>query len=598
MIQEILPPQRFSIEQPYHFPGQYEPQTTGARGDISTSHESRDRWGLVNIDAGGRSANLSTMAFFIGMIQKWVCNFQDPENNFFARWFDKLLYTASSMLEGQRDSEMYQNIYGMGIGKDLTKEEIQDQNLTMRSGKVPYIDDWLENKNQESLYGEKLVPWFGELAHNAARIKPFSNGITGLFLGRELGRSIEVLLDLPARIYWRLRFYGTALHANFVMAAWNLVKFRTLSFFNNPAKTDFKKLVSDLGNKSGEYFKNKYPSDHSNLINGKTGLALYWSMLKDRMSEHWGGISKTGAKKILERKVEDKFLVPIIGEIKEEDDAEQLEKSGLLVRKKNPERTLSRGYADPNYKGDIAEQRRLSIVSFTAPIVATLGLISTVVFVPLKCVWGITGMEKFKYTVDVLASSGKSFQLFNYLFRFIIPEMQEGSGYKELESSATKENASEPLKQLYQARKMKYKNALLGLMVTAGSLFEPFGHFFKQSFIDNKFYHFLFDTLIKFNDDFFLRFFSERRKCMGLETYLRSYVGAKKEEQEGREVQHVGVNDFESVSDTLDNLRIFGAERMKNQRIYKAPKLSSWLSNLLNSVKQNLDSIRNFSLAA
>lgn len=610
-----------STNQCRYYPSEKVPQRSPGHADIDTSHESREKWALANILTGRRTKNLLNTAFLGGLVQAWFHNFQDIENNNFLRWVDKLLYTVPSVLEGERDNQMYANVYGMGIGRNLTEEEIRNPELALKLGKVPFVDDWLENKRQEKLYGERIIPKLGALAYYSARVKPLAHLLSGLVLGGNFRGIVETVMDIPARWYWRGRFFGGALHANFLTTIWDLSRLRFMSFFGSQsAKLQYQELVTKIGRDSQTYFKNKY--GESNVSNTPSSLGTYFAMLKDRMKEHSDSISVQGARKSIQRKIDEGFFAKI--------DSNQ--------RLRNPDRTIDRGFADPNdMQSDVPFQRRTSLVDFTGPISASLGLFATTIFDPLKCLWRGLGIEKGKYLIEALSASRKSFQLLNYVPRFIETELNSGKGYEMLEpriqnvllkmitkgveakqaelilrqalkSSDFKntlllnpevrqkltgeeidecfkdENVSEIMRQFYLTKKNRYYNGMLGLVVAASSIFEPIAHLFRPAFQGNRFYSFLFDSLIKFNDDFFLRFFSLRRETLGMEAYLRSFVerklGSKK---------HVEIKDLATRREKLPELQFHASQVMNGQNFLSGNEIFSRISRFADKIVSNIE---------
>ena len=533
------PYHRLRINQNRHYPSEESPLTSVSHADINTSRTSRERWGIKNLETGTRTSNLLTFAFITGVIQKWIQNFQDGDN-FLVKILNRLFLTASTVAEGERDKQMYEEIYAMGTERAWSPEEIRNQEELINSQKIIGSDDILENMREQELYGERVVAQTGLLATGAAKIKPVIAAISGLFLTSGQRNLLNTFIDIPARVYWRLRFFSSSLHANFSTTMFDLGKFSFKSLFSANGRTELKEHIKTMEENSREYFHHKYGVE--GVPDGKKGLGLYFSMLVDRLKEHKR--AKDNPEATLEEKREEGFLVKVNNE----------------ARKPNPDRTIDRGYADHKSKSDQAYQERVAIVDLTAPFCAALGLVGTLVFDPLKAMLSMFHVEKGQYLLSALASSRKSFQNLNYIFRFMKPEIDAGSSYKGLEKLVRDGEASEAIKQLYASKKRRFVNGWLGMIVAGANIFEPLGHLFHYAYEDNKLYKFLFDVLTQFNDDYFLRFFSVRRRCMGEEAFLRAYVEQKKCDSNGI---HVQIKDFEALPDTYEQISEHAKNRMQ-----------------------------------
>ena len=494
--------------------GEQVPQRSLAHGD-DLDPESKKKFGVANAETGRITKGYLDWAFAIGVVQKWFHNFQGSDN-FVLNFLNKTLASVSSTLEAKRDELIYGRVYGTGLNSNLTDEEILDQRQTL--DKLPFIDDWLENKRQKLMYGERVVPKVGKYATRAARIKPIAQFISG-FLGHQYRMAVETLLDIPARFYWRIRFFGNSLHANFATTAWDLMRLGTMSIFNQDAKNDLTGKIQELKRFSETYFEKKYEGKY--VTKDKSSLGLYFSMLKDRVSQHWSDIFN--AKKVFEEK----------------------KKKGLIKD-------------SDNYNE--GTQFYSSITDFTAPFCAGLGLLATTIFDPLKVIWGIAGFEKGKYLINALSASRKTFQLINYIPRFIIPELLDSSKihdkkeYSDENITAIKNgSATAATQELHHARSDRNTNALIGMTMAIGNIIEPIGHFFRAKFEENKFASFLFDCFTKFNDDFLVRFFSARRETRGRIAFIKALLKleGKKDTSElqysQEELQGIATNEYESM---------------------------------------------------
>ena len=501
-------------------------------------------WGRKNLEVGGRTANYEELAFGLGIIKNYFSSCFDSVENPVLGFIVRALTGGGDFLEGQRDREMYGEAYGHGVdelAKVNANELTSDQNVFNRFEKEEerYGDDYAQNKRQEALYGERIVAKFGEWATQISKIKPVAHFISGI-LGDNWRTAVQTILDFPARMWWRLRFFTKALHGNFVTSVWDLARFKFMSLFgSNAAAEKYTNKVQELGKMSGKYFENKYKVNKP----GDVGLSLYLRMLMDRMTEHWEAIWNPQA--ALERKSnsENGFL----------------ERTSEKEREVDSHKTFNNGFVDPNSENDKREQRRLALVDFTGPICAALGLIGTVVFDPLKIIWGVAGIEKGKGLINALSASRKSFSLINYIFRFIIPEMHEGAKYKELEKHMnSEEGPSEEIKEKYYARKSRYHNALLGIAVAVGNICEPLLHLKRGIIGDSKFGNFLIDTIIRFNDTFFLRFFSKRRETQGKEYDVEGLPVLSSKQEGFMDKFIVGVTGaYEKVKDAFSGKSVY-----------------------------------------
>lgn len=465
----------------------------GYSGENYKNYQNSRRWGVVNREVGQKADTCLVVSGLSGFILDYL-NFLGDSQGVILGGLKKFFTAMSSSFEGERDNLMYHNLYGMGIDKNLSKKEILNQLEAVESGKISAPDDWMENRLQQELYGEEIVAGSGELATKAARVKPVANLISSI-LPSEYKRLIDTVLDLPAKCYWRLRFFGGSLHANFVTSTWKLVKNGIGALFSESSKKALNEHISDLHSKSVDYFKD---INQSNVVDGigEPSLKLYGRMLMDRMAEHWRGIWHP-AEVIKEKK--EKGLI----------------KDGELGKHESRRQKLS------------------SITDFSAPICASLGLIGAIVFDPLSKILAISKIETGKNLINALSSSRKLFQLVNYIPRFIIPEFIAGGDAVKgkYEDAVNGEGKNDPdrevERQLYYAHKSRYNNAILGFMVAAVNIVEPFGHLIGLGNSENRFSKLMFDMITRFGDTGFLKFFTKRREAMGRESFLLSLLREK-----------------------------------------------------------------------
>ncbi len=473
-------------------------------------------WGERNARVGGETSVGMELDFLLGTVKNYFTSFFDLEESPVLGFVVRALTGSSDFLEGRRDQKMYSELYGHGVDELTSRstEELKHEEGIINGFDKPedrYGDDLVQNERQKALYGERVVSKFGEWSTQLATVKPIAYFVSGI-LGNSWRTGTQTLLDLPARVWWRARMFGKSIHGNFVTSVWDLTKFKFLSLFGNKEATGkFKAKANELGAASDEYFKNKYGDAYKEQAN--PGLGLYLKMPFDRLKEHWQNIWDPRA--ALEKKSDPKtgFLKRIT---KEERDTD-------------PSKTFSNGYVVLDSVDDQREQKRLAATDFTGPVCAGLGLLGTVVADPLKILWGAAGFEKGKDVINALSASRKSFSLINYVFRFIIPEVSAGEEYKQLEKDYmnSPEGPNKAIAELYYAKKSRYGNAMIGMAMAAGNICEPLLHLKRGIIGDSKFGNFLVDTIIKFNDTSFLRFFSKRRETQGRLEYLRAGVQEK-----------------------------------------------------------------------
>lgn len=481
----------------------------GYSGKAYQNYQNSGNWGVVNKQVGEKASSALITSFISGLGIDYL-NFIDDSQGKALGFIKKLFTAVSSTFEGERDNLMYKNLYGMGIDKNLDPEtQLYNQEAAAESGKITAPDDWMENKLQEKLYGENVVAKLGELATRAAMIKPSTNIISSL-LPTEYKKLVDTIIDLPAKSWWRARFFGGSLHANFVTTTCNLVKYGIGSMFSSDLGAKFTELKKELHDKSSEYFKNKGTNITASNNENPT-LDLYFKMLTDRLAGHWSDFRNPA------EAVKAKIA------------------KGLINEKEDGEISTKR-------------QRLSSLTDLTGPFCAAFGLIGTVVFDPLSKVMGIAGIQTGKNLVNALSSSRKFFQLANYIPRFILPEIFAGEKANDYKDSVTGEGAKdekrEVERQLYYAHKARGRNGIFGLLVAVLNMGEPFGHLFGVSSSENKAVKFMFDVFTRLGDTGFLQFFTQRRRYMGQEAFSLSLIRERdyKEGNKATEINLKGIN--------------------------------------------------------
>ena len=550
-------PHRVYHNQNYHMPGEKVP--------LESYSHTGEKWARTNLRVGKETSNYLELACLIDVVSNYFNSFLEPENNKFVAFIVKGLRACQGYLEGERDKGMYKEVYSKGLDEvtrgDLTDEQILNQEKPLSLGM--FRDDFLANKLLEVNHKERWIPKLWKWATECAKIKPAISLISG-FLGDKISTVIYTVTETPARLLWRARFFPGALHANFVTTVLDLAKLKMMSIFNNKEATiQLNEKLKEVDRLSMEYFENKYKGKPKD----KQGFRLYVHMLGDRMKEHWNGI--VSPKETLERKVKDGFLKP----------------TTMEERQITRDRTIGKGYVDLNSQADISHQRTTSITDFTGPICASLGIVGTVVFDPLRAIWVSAGMNKGKNVINALSASRKSFSLLNYIFRFIKTEIDQGSKYATLEKlvnpGANGSTPSKAVKELYHAMKTRYITGLGGMLIAAGNIVEPIFHLFKSRFEDNRFANFLFNIYTRsFNDNGLVWIFSQRRECQGMIEHIDSIVGDKVTAN-----KQITNNDYRNISDLEFNEAMQGINLGPATSSISEPYLSR-ITNGYNFVKK------------
>lgn len=519
----------------------------GYSGKAFQNHQNSRNWGVVNKQVGEKASSALITSFISGLGIDYL-NFIDDSQGKALGFIKKLFTAVSSTFEGERDNLMYRNLYGMGIDKTLSTEELMNQEAAATSGKITAPDDWMENRLQEEVYGEKCVSKLGELATRAAMIKPSANIISS-FLPTEYKKLVDTIIDLPAKSWWRARFFGGSLHANFVTTTCNLVKYGIGSMFSNDLGAKFTELKKELHGKSSEYFKNKGTNITASNNENPT-LSLYFRMLTDRLAGHWNDFRNPA------EAVKAKIA------------------KGLINEKEDGEISAKR-------------QRLSSLTDLTGPFCAAFGLIGTIVFDPLSKVMGIAGIQTGKNLVNALSSSRKFFQLANYIPRFILPEIFAGEKANDYKDSVIGEGAKdekrEVERQLYYAHKARGRNGIFGLLVAVLNMGEPFGHLFGVSSTENKLVKFMFDVFTRLGDTGFLQFFTQRRRYMGQEAFSLSLI-RERDYKAGNTATGVST---EGIKYTLDDVNRIAKETLDSTGVkIRSPHnvITDPLTNLANNL--------------
>lgn len=489
---EIPPAYRKSINQNYFCPGEQLQRFGGKTESPEMTRALGGRkWGEVNAEVGRRTALYEEGAFFLGLIPIYLESFSNLKDNFLSRLVFNSFKGSADGLEGMRDQEMYGKAYGHGVDEmpelNMDKDDLLDESKAI--GKLGYADDWLQNERESKLYDEYVVPTVGAWSRQIAKVKSVVHFVSG-FLGNAWSNAIQAGLDFLPRIWWRLRFFTTALHSNSVTSMWELIK--------SPFTGEFSKVSRKLGKMADQYFVNKNGKKHKTDKNA--GLVRYCSMYLDRMKDHCNAI--IDPKAALLRKCKDGFLTRVTNAEREQD----------------PNKSLAQGFVNPNSKEDQNEQRRLALTDFTGPICAVFGLIGTVIFDPLKSIWEIFGIEKGKNLINALSASRKSFSLINYVFRFVMDEYNQGSTFQDLEKYMKNGKPNKAVSELYHARLARRTNAIFGGITAGIEIVEPFtclGQSEENTDEPKGMWNACKEIFLKAGNVLFLRFFSKRREVQG-----------------------------------------------------------------------------------
>jgi hypothetical protein len=526
----------------------------GVPGDLKEDFYTKQRaWGITNKEVGEKASSSLITSFFTGLVTDYLSILEDsPALNI----VKKIFTGFSSSFEGLRDHLMYEHLYGQGISSNLTKAETIDQKAALKSEKVPFLDDVRENLLQQELFEENIVGKTGELATIAARVKPFGNLITSL-LPTEYKRFVDTIVDLPAKCYWRLRFFGGSLHANFVTTAVNLVKHGVGSMVSSTSREKYTTLKKELHEKSAEYFKDKGLNDVANT-GESSSLSLYFKMLQNRLGEHWKAFRNPEAAI-----------------------SEKLEK-GIISKEDNV---------------SAKRQKLASITDLTAPFCAAFGLIGTIVFDPLSKIAAIANIETGRNLLNAAASSRKLFQLANYIPRFMLPEWRARKKADEYAYAVTGEGANDPklevARQLYYAHKARGQNALLGFVVAALNISEPFAHLFGFANSESRLVKFMFSALQRVGDTGFLQFFTKRRQHLGEENFALSFARELDYKQYDKRVamrEDLSAVDLTGVDHTLEDLNKIAKETMDKTGIQTNNVLHDTVINPVIRATRNLSS--------
>lgn len=457
---------------------------------VSFGHEGPN-WADANHRVGANCVGQLDLSSLFGVISDWFCCFQDQDNGV-VKSISNIFKATSDFFFGVREADMYTGIYSAGIDK-VSDEDIKDQG---RMKDEPFIDDYLENAN---ILKDRVINKFWRATTWISKWEP-GIFILSPFLGRKWSDLIFSLCQTMSRATWRLTYFMPAtFHNNVIETWWDLGRLKFMSIFSRNAQEEYKTFAGNLEKMAREYDKKVYPEKSE--IGNRSGTSAYMWMLGDRMEQQRKGIFDPEA--VLEEKVksgqlEGEFTLNE-GEIRPE------------------EKSLEKGWTIPDSPEDKAFQKRISLVNYTAPFCAIAGLIGTLIFEPLRCLWDVCGFEKGKGLISMLANIRGPASLINYTFKFFLPEKEAGEqGYNKWKNYIKDGTANETVYQLYKAAKGRMLNGYFGIGLLGASFVDTFGQMFRSFEQESRSENFLYSLVSRFVGTGFVRYFSARRRDWGL----------------------------------------------------------------------------------
>ena len=447
------------------------------------------KWATVNSEVGGLCVKLLDFSGIAGLISDYFFCFQDQEN-----WIVKLIANSFNAMSGAafgyREERKYVDIYSKGINT-VDKNDLKDQDKVRK--KVAFMDDFLENA---IFLKDDVINFFWKLSTNVSQISA-PVFFLAPFLGKKWSDSIFSLFQTPTRGAWRLTFLlAPVFHGNFVQTMCKLpwVKFKSL-FGSESARKESDNFFNNLESMANKYANLTY--GNTSGLNNKKGLKAYLWMLGDRLYQHKRGISNPDV--VLEEKVQ----------------RGNLERADIDDRTIHPDKSIAYGYTIPGQKEDQDIQKNASIVTYTAFPCAVIGILGTFVFEPIRCVMDLANIERGKNLITCLANLRGPASLFNYLYKFFLPEKIEGEKYKLIESHMKTGTTNEAIEKLYAATKGRYVNSYFGFTILGASLIDSFGQLVRSFAPENRTQNFLFAAITRYVGVGFTRYFSARRRDLG-----------------------------------------------------------------------------------
>lgn len=517
----------------------------------SAAHQGPE-WAGANYSTGQHCVRLLDLHLITGLFTDFLFTFQDQDSGF-VKFFSNTWNAISGALYGKREEEMYTNVYCAGADA-LEENDYSNQSKILT--KTNFVMD--DSHEMAHFLKDKVINFLWKGTTNISKWSP-AVFFGSAFLGKKWSDFIFSFSQTWSRATWRFSYLlPTVFHNNVVGTGLNLIKLKFLSMFTKGYKQEYDSFTNNVANMAYEYAKKTYENESS--LNGKAGVSAYFWMLKDRLWSHWEGIKDP--QKILSKKAGK----DLIETTKEE-------------RKTNPERNLDQGYVIPTSSEDKDVQRRVSIVNFTAPFCAAVGLIGTLVFEPLRCIWNVSGLERGKGVLSFLANLRGPASLTNYFFKFFKLEQEIGNlglfGNRELrglQKYIDDGTANEAIQHLYQAKRNRLVNSYLGIVTLAGSFVDSFGQLSRSFDTENRTQNFIFSVLSRFVNFGFVRFFSARRRDWGREEQI--HLAAKEaliaEGKIKRESELTREN-FDEIND-IDNAKFNEALNKLSRNVKQVPE--------------------------
>ncbi len=514
-------------------------QRTRIMGHPSAGEKSVARFGSLNSEIGGYSENCLDISATLGVVSDFIKSFFSNSESLLLKGVDRVISATSIFFSAKRDQLMYL-LFGDGVDGDVYAS-VKHENNPFDANEVPklqtqlrgHVDDLAENLGQKQAYGESVVPFFGWLATLSAKVKPIVSPLAA-FLPANFQNAIDSTIDLGARSWWRMRMFGTSLHANFLTSMVNLAKNGIMSIGSSKAREDLRTQVTGLGDFAKRYFQ---AEGNQELANSTThsSMGLYTKMLADRVRSHWNNV--------------------------------WMDKDELVQNLKN-KKVLVDG--DPTSPRDL---KLMAISELTAPFCSAIGLAGTFIFEPLKILGKFMGIERGMNLINALSTSRKATHLFNYIFRFIVPEINGGRDtIKALEECINNNTATEIQRQLYFTAKTKERNGIFGMFVASGNIVEPIMHLLGLGNSENNLTKFAFNLFTRFNDTGLLRFFSTRRHTFGNEAIIRSIAMNK-----GLDIRNMAT-ELGSIKMTKEEIEAYSS------KVYEKEKVHEHLSSVVDPI--------------
>ena len=466
----------------------------GAR-QISSAHTGTP-WARVNSDIGTQCAWNLDISLITGIVGEWFGSFLAPDSKF-AQLAKNIFLSSSGACFGMREDSMYRHIYAYEARTDLTDKELENQSQAYK--KVNRLDDFGE---AASLFKDKVINNSWRFTKLVSKIQPIVLAV-GPFLGEKLNDLIFSLLQTPSRLTWRLTYmFPVALENKFVERMCNLGWLSVKSIFNGNAREELSKLKADLGKDAYQYAQMMKEFNGPNL-EGKSDLAAYFSMLMDRIKQHW--YSWYDTKRIIGEKIKR-------GELTETNEAE---------RRVDPSKTLHKGFIDPSGNNnesasEISKIKRLSLVNLTAPFCGVIGVFGAGIAEPLRLIWKLGGIKTGARFLNVLSSLRVPASFTNYLFKFFMPEFYQGKKYYKLkETIENNPNVGEAAKVLLANYKRMRIAGRGGMFLTGLSFVDSIYMNLNVNEDSSRGIKFLRGVVGQLVNCGFVRFFSERRGFWG-----------------------------------------------------------------------------------